>query len=183
MPRKAPTQALGAYAAPAVVRGGACRTALPRHARRARAGMCRGKGSRTLRPHRRRPTGVCSVDASFTALLKSWRGWLLDRRARIAVGGLDRDSRATRGRRPRGNRAALSRQRETSSRPRARFRRNAGLRFSSDPAANGRRKRCARTAPLPRSRSLLRRYWSSSEAGVWNAWPRRLFARASRHDR
>jgi trimeric autotransporter adhesin len=37
---------------------------------------------------------------------------------------------------------------------------------SSDSAASGRAKRCARTAPLPRSRSLPRRSWSSSGAGA-----------------
>jgi hypothetical protein len=37
---------------------------------------------------------------------------------------------------------------------------------SSDSAANGPAKRCARTAPLPRSRSLPLRSWSSSMAAV-----------------
>ena len=44
---------------------------------------------------------------------------------------------------------------------------------SSDSAASGRSKRCARTAPLPRSRSLPRRSSSSSEAGASPARSRR----------
>jgi hypothetical protein len=37
---------------------------------------------------------------------------------------------------------------------------------SSNSAASGRSNRCAKTAPLPRSRSLILRSWSSSQATV-----------------
>jgi hypothetical protein len=55
---------------------------------------------------------------------------------------------------------------------------------SSDSAASGRVKRCARTAPLPMSRSLPLRAWSSSFAGVQGliAETPRSHAEAVEHD-
>ena len=43
------------------------------------------------------------------------------------------------------------------------------LRVRPNPAARGRSNQCAKTAPLPRSRSLTRRACSSSDAGVWRS--------------
>jgi hypothetical protein len=51
--------------------------------------------------------------------------------------------------------------------------------FSSDSAASGRAKRCGRTVPLPRSRSLALRSWSSSLASV-SSHPRTLPHRVKR---
>jgi hypothetical protein len=46
--------------------------------------------------------------------------------------------------------------------------------FSSDSAASGCAKRCPTTAPLPRSRRLPLRSWSSSRASVWSDGPNAL---------
>jgi hypothetical protein len=66
--------------------------------------------------------------------------------------------------RARGEQGAAIGITRTEQSARRRFRGNAGYCFSSDSAASGSAKRRARTAPLPRSKSLALRSWSSSRA-------------------